>query len=284
MKATLHKPLFLIALLLVLLTFSNVVSSSREPEAATVATPTLSVSGEPGAVTASAYAVFVVESGTILASANTAEVLPIASVTKLATAAAIMQSPDIETETTITYTDLLAEGRAGKLEIGEKHTLRGLLFPLLLESSNDAAAVYERVTSNGVITDMNNFAKGAGMLQTNFTDASGLSDTNVSTVSDLVTFTRHLVSKYPAVLDITRLKAYVGPYTGLINNSPVIERGYQGGKHGYTYAAGRTLVAVFEEPLEGGSVSIGYVILGSDNLAADTETLRAFVRDSVRFE
>ena len=185
---------------------------------------------------------------------------------------------------TITYSDLLADGRAGKLEIGERYTYRQLLFPLLLESSNDAAAVYERVTGDGVIADMNTLAKEVGMTATKFADASGLSDGNVSTVGDLLLLTRHLVREYPEVLDITRLKTHMGPYSGLVNNSPVIERGYQGGKHGYTYAAGRTLVAVFTEPFEAGSVEIGYVILGSDNLATDTETLRAFVRDSVRFE
>ena len=96
MPVSLHKPLLLVAFFLVLFTFSNVVSSSREPAAEAAVTPTLSVEGEPGALTATAYAVFEVESGTILASANTSTVLPIASVTKLATAAAIIDSPDIE--------------------------------------------------------------------------------------------------------------------------------------------------------------------------------------------
>jgi D-alanyl-D-alanine carboxypeptidase len=166
MKPSLHKPLFLVALLLVLLTFSNVVSSSREPEVLVVAAPSLSVEGEVGAVTASAFAIFSLADGTILASANTSEVLPIASVTKLATAAVIIESPDIEEVVTITYSDLLADGRAGKLEIGERYTYRQLLFPLLLESSNDAAAVYERVTSERIIADMNTLASMVGMPET----------------------------------------------------------------------------------------------------------------------
>lgn len=284
MKASLHKPLLLIAFFLVLLTFTNVVSSSREPEAEAADTPSLSVGGEPGALTASAFAVFEVESGTILASANTSEVLPIASVTKLATAAALVEGVDLEEVAIVTYGDLLADGRAGKLEAGEPYTLRQLLFPLLLESSNDAAAVYERVTGGEVILDMNTLADEVGMTNTSFADASGLSDANVSTVGDLVLLAKHLMVNNPEVLDITRLKTHMGPHSGLVNNSPVIERGYLGGKHGYTYAAGRTLVAVFAEPFETGPVEIGYVILGSENLVDDTETLRAFVRDSVRFE
>lgn len=283
MPAILHKPLLLVAFLLLLFTFSNIFSSNSGPVSAAPA-PILSVSGEPGVVSASAYAIFALSDGTILASNNTTAVLPIASVTKLATAASIVKNANLEETVTVTASDLLAEGRAGKLAAGEEYTLRELLFPLLLESSNDAAAVYERATDGAVIAQMNTLVEEAGMTDTHFADASGLSDRNVSTVGDLVTFIQYLTREYQSVLDITRLKTHVGPYSGLVNNSPVIDGGYLGGKHGYTVAADRTLVAVFEEQLGAGPVEVGYVILGSENLVADTEILRAFVRDSVRFE
>ena len=283
MPATLHKPLLLVAFLLVLFAFSNFFSSDRGPVSAAPA-PTLSVSGEPGVISASAYAIFALSDGTILASDNTTAVLPIASVTKLATAASIVKNANLEETVTVTTSDLLAEGRAGKLAVGEEYTMRELLFPLLLESSNDAAAVYERATDDAVITQMNQLVEEAGMTTTHFADASGLSDRNVSTVSDLVTFMQYLTKEHQSVLDITRLKTHVGPYSGLVNNSPVIDGGYLGGKHGYTVAADRTLAAVFEEQLGAGPVEVGYVILGSENLVADTEILRSFVRDSVRFE
>jgi len=283
MPAILHKPLLLVAFLLVLFAFSNFFSSDRGPVSAAPA-PTLSVSGSPRVISASAYAIFALSDGTILASNNTMAVLPIASVTKLATAASIVKNANLEETVTVTTSDLLAEGRAGKLAVGEEYTMRELLFPLLLESSNDAAAVYERATDDAVITQMNQLVEDAGMTATHFADASGLSDRNVSTVGDLVTFIQYLTKEHQSVLDITRLKTYVGPYSGLVNNSPVIDGGYLGGKHGYTVAADRTLVAVFEEQLGAGPVEVGYVILGSENLVADTEILRTFVRDSVRFE
>jgi len=283
MSVTLHKPLLLVVLLLALFAFSNVVSSSRSPVSAAT-TPVLRIVGEPGEISADAYAVFVIKDGTVLASANTDSVLPIASVTKLATAAAVFDSTDLEEVVTVSSSDLLTEGRAGKLQAGEEYTYRELLFPLLLESSNDAAAVYERVTDSDVVVEMNQLAEAAGLTETYFADASGLSDKNVSTIGDLVDLVQYLVDKHPAVLDITRLKNYVGPYSGLINNSPVIAPGYLGGKHGYTTAANRTLVAVFEEEFSGDSLAVGYVVLGSENLVADMEILRTFVRDSVRFE
>src|SRR3989338_1247999 len=116
MPATLHKPLLLVAFLLVLFAFSNFFSSDRGPVSAAPA-PILSVSGEPDAVSASAYAIFALSDGTILASENTTAVLPIASVIKLATAARIVKNANLEETVSVPASDLLAEGRAGKLAV-----------------------------------------------------------------------------------------------------------------------------------------------------------------------
>ena len=73
----------------------------------------------------------------------------------------------------MTQDDVAAEGRAGKLEAGQKYVLRDLLFPLLLESSNDAAAVFERTLGK------------ISFPQVQLADASGLSSYNVASASDL---------------------------------------------------------------------------------------------------
>lgn len=74
---------------------------------------------------------------------------------------------------------------------------------------------------------------------------------------------------------------YIGSYTGWLNNNPIAtESGYRGGKHGYTIAANRTLVAVFDETINGHPYTLGYIILGSDDLKADFLTLRDFVNSS----
>lgn len=284
MQAFFIKHGLLIFGLFVLLTYSSVVSSSREPVAAVVAAPVFSVQGDEPRVSASAFAVFDVTTGKVFASRAADQTLPIASITKLATAAALMDTADTEAVVTIREVDVAAEGRAGKLAIGEEYTVRELLFPLLLESSNDAAAALERVKAGELTTHMTEVADAAGMNDTVFADASGLSDRNVSTTEDLQRFLTYLASEYPHVLDITQLTSYVGEYSTLVNNSPVLDDAYVGGKHGFTEAAGRTLAALYTEEVGGVEHTFGYVLLGSDDLRADTAALRAFVRDSVRFE
>jgi D-alanyl-D-alanine carboxypeptidase len=83
---------------------------------------------------------------------------------------------------------------------------------------------------------------------------------------------------------MTRLKQYIGEYTGWVNNSPVRDmEGYRGGKHGYTKAANRTLAAVFAESSLGNR-ELGYIILGSNDIRSDTEALRTAVLHSVEIQ
>lgn len=220
-------------------------------------------------VSARAYEVFDVATGEIIFAVNEDLELPIASVTKLFTAEAVLKSSKLENQITITAADVATEGRAGKLEIGQTYTLRQLLFPLLLESSNDAATAITRV-----IPEIN-------LADKTLTDASGLSAKNVATVKSLALAAREIYQNEPYVFDVTTLKQYVGEYTGWVNNSPVVnEAGYKGGKHGYTAAANHTLIAIFAEPSLNGR-EIGYVLLDSDDLLTDIKELRSMIADSV---
>jgi len=222
-------------------------------------------------VSAKAYEVFDVQTGEILLAYNAEESLPIASVTKLFTAAKVLDSAVAE-PLIITNQDIATEGRSGKLEAGQEYSGHELLFPLLIESSNDAATALARTF--GEIPLAGHFLD----------DASGLSDKNIATVSQLSGEVRSLYARLPHLFDVTTLQQYIGEHTGWINNSPVFDLpGYKGGKHGFTYAANQTLVAIFaEESLE--DRELGYVLLGSDDVRTDTQTLRAAVKDSVRLE
>jgi len=221
-------------------------------------------------VTAKAYSVIDIETGKQLLAYNATEELPIASVTKLFTAAALAIS---ETEeVVINNEDVATEGRAGKLKAGQTYTTDELLFPLLLESSNDAAAALERTVDNLSFNGKP------------LADASGLSSANRASAEVLAKAVRELYQNQPHLFDITRLRQYVGEYTGWVNNSPVRDLpGYRGGKHGYTVAAGKTLAAIFAEPSLD-ERELAYVILGSDDLKADTIALREAVAYSVHLE
>ncbi len=219
---------------------------------------------------AEAYAIFDVETGTVLTSQNAEEKRPIASVTKLFSAATVLDDALLEEATEITWNDIETEGRAGKLVAGEEYTNRELLWPLLLESSNDAAAALERANPN-LLAEMNQLASSRGLDTFNFADASGLSAENTASAQDLAILTAELYRTEPHLFDITQLPQYVGEETGWVNNNPFIhDEAYRGGKHGFTYEAGRTGVFIFDE----GERTLGYVVLGSDDLVADITKLR----------
>jgi D-alanyl-D-alanine endopeptidase (penicillin-binding protein 7) len=213
-------------------------------------------------------------------------VRPIASVTKLLSAALFYEHATATNRATITWSDVNTDGRSGRLQAGQEYTYKDLLFPALLESSNDASVVMNRVAPVDLIKEMNQYSLEHGLSQTMFADASGLSDRNVSTAYELGLLSSALYEEFPHIFDITRLKTYINHINSWMNNNPfVYDEGYRGGKHGYTYAANRTVVAFFDEELQSGQVrTIGYVLLGSDGLQTDMKHLRAYVQRSVSYE
>lgn len=219
------------------------------------------------AITAEAYLIENLETGAVVFEKNKDEARPIASLTKLFTAAIANQTDSLEEDTLIVWQDVVTEGTSGSLGLGQVYTVRDLLFPLLLSSSNDAASAVERVIGSEVYTaKKTEVLTSAGLTNTELKDASGLSDQNTSTPAELAKFLRYLKDSEPYVLDITRLKSYVGPYHGWINNNPGVSyEAWRGGKHGYTYAAGRTFAGIYER--EGTPYAI--VLLHSDDLHED---------------
>ena len=234
---------------------------------------------------AKAYAVFDLQTGTEIASRNAEEVLPIASITKLVTAGVFYENTDLNATTTILWNDLNTEGAAGRLHFAEEYSHHELLFPLLLESSNDAASTMLRVDPD-LLMRMGERVASLGLTHTRFADPSGLSSENVSTAYELSVLMRDLYGKQPHIYDITRLSQYIGTHTGWLNNNPFAhEEGYVGGKHGFTFEANKTGVSFFNEVLENGTVrTIGYVVLGSDDLKQDVAVLRQEVLKSVSLQ
>lgn len=239
------------------------------------------ITGELPQVSASSYLVFDIETGEHIVEHEGNIRRPIASVTKLISAVSLRNTANLEATTTITYDDVATEGRAGKLVVGEIYTLRELRLPLLLESSNDAATVMERVTNGAVVNEMNNLAQAHGV-SARFLDASGLSAKNIASAEDLAVLANYIYEVHPDVFDITKVSQYIGEYTGWFNNNPGKHiDGYQGGKHGYTEAAGRTILNLYKHDFPSESRVLGYVLLNSANLKADLETLHSYVAGNV---
>lgn len=222
-------------------------------------------------VSATAWGLYDARTNKLLSGHNTEAVLPIASITKLFTAYAVAATDSYDETVIINWHDLETHGRAGRFAHGDTFTLRELLFPLLLESSNDAGEAIARILGNRFAARVAQVADDISLDATTIADASGLSNNNVSSVADVASFVQHMHDAYPYVLDITRLSLYVGEDNGWRNNSPLYTSiGYQGGKHGFTSAAGRTFVGIFHMP-DGAEVVL--VLLGSSDLVRDARVL-----------
>lgn len=249
--------------------------------------PQLSVqSGVMGLLTAQSAYVFDVETGEQIYAKDADAMRPVASVTKLLSSAMFYEHASQTEMVRIAYSDILTEGRSGRLQAGQQYIARELLVPALLESSNDASVAMYRLSGNTLVAHMNDYVQSLSLSQTRFSDTSGLSSANVSSARELATLSVFLRKDYPHIFDYTQLKTYLNHINAWMNNSPYIhEDGYKGGKHGYTPKAGRTAVAFFEEKLPSGTERvIGYVLLDSDVLKDDMQSLRTYVQQNVDYK
>lgn len=237
-------------------------------------------------VSSLSYLVADLETGKVLLSQNINQQLPIASVTKLMTAVVAEENLGLDTKTVISQDAIDTYGTQGDLRTKETYTVGELLYPLLLESSNDAAeALALTKDRENFLNTMNEKAKNIGLLNTSFNDASGLSAENVSTVTDLFRLTQY-ISKYRSyIFDITTLKTKQLGKKNWINNSRFRnDRDYVGGKNGYIDEARKTHIVLFDETFNKETRTIAYIILRSDDVSYDIKMLRDFVYKNVEYK
>jgi len=143
----------------------------------------------------------------VLFKKNASEELPIASLSKLMTALIVLENYDLEKEIDITKEAINQEGTFGQLSSGRVYSVGYLLYPLLMESSNDAAFAlandYENMDLLSFLQLMNSKAETLGLANTYFFNSSGLEpeedknavNLNYSTAEDLVKLTEELLKK-----------------------------------------------------------------------------------------
>ena len=177
-----------------------------------------------------------------------------ASIAKIMTCLIAIEEKPLNLVVTITREDILAEGSAIYLPEGEEVYLKDLLYGLMLRSGNDAAhaiaiAVAGSVEEFAVL--MNRKAEEIGMKNSRFANPSGLdSETqNFSTSFDMALLMSYAMDN-PLFREINNTKTHSFTTLGtetkhtfqnkhrLINQQSI----YNGGKTGFTRAAGRTLV------------------------------------------
>lgn len=214
---------------------------------------------------------------------------PMASLTKIMTAIIALDTPKPDDRYIVTKDDMVTGDDMG-VSPGEVYDLQDLLYGLVLHSGNDAAEVLAHNYPGGrnaFIKAMNNKAKALGMLDTNYTNPTGLEGDGpqYTTTYDLLIATRYALEHYPLFAQVVSTATYTIPATSehkeidLSNETNLLTTypGVEGVKTGYTPEAGLCLVTYLNY---GGHKIIG-IILNSQDRRNEMKSLLDYSLETV---
>ncbi len=226
------------------------------------------------------------QSGEIYFEKNGADRWPLASITKLTTAAYAtlhIGNDQLVSVGAALLVSLNPESSSSSILPGE-YAMHDLLYALLLPSSNVAAeALAQNFGREQFLAGMNALATEWGAASTHFEDPTGLSPANQSTAHDILKIAQAIYIKYPEIFKITRTPKFtITEHTSgkrqsfasinLFAGKP----DFIGGKTGYTDEAGGNLVSVFSD----GGRPILIMALGTDDRFGETEKLLSWFKES----
>lgn len=234
-------------------------------------------------LSARSYFVVDLDSNTVLAELDSHVRLPVASLVKIATAMTALHLADSQRPIPISVDAARTiPNRMGILP-GDILTVEELLYGLLLDSGNDAAAALAEALggTNEFVATMNMLALDLQMENTNFTNPAGFDEPeNYSSAFDMALLTRHILNEEPLLRLIVGTKRHIIESTpdhgwfGPTNLNRLLSQypGAFGVKTGKTGRAGYTLVATAER--NGRTLLV--VVLGSKTHFDDAVRLLDF--------
>ena len=150
------------------------------------------------AISASSYIAYDLDNDIVYYEKNVGDKRLIASITKILTAIVTIENVDINKNVEVGEEVLKAYGSAVYIEVGEKLTIKDLLYGLMLRSGNDAAIVLAKNvagSNDNFAKLMNKLATDIGMKNSYFINPHGLEDNdgngNISTAKDMALLTRY---------------------------------------------------------------------------------------------
>lgn len=232
-------------------------------------------------IDASSAVVFNTKSSKFLYSLNSRQELPVASLTKIMTAMAVLDNLSKDDIVIVPEEAIRVDGEKQTLYLNETITVGNLFTMMLVESSNDAAyalAYHGQKLGLDIVYKMNEKALKIGMRDTHFLDPAGLDDMGYSTAEDVLKMVRYS-QNYPEIwktltqkeVDIPSLDGSIVHVTRNTNQLLGIIGNIVGGKTGYTDAAGGCMILLVYLPEKDDTIIS--VVLGSDQRFTDTQTL-----------
>lgn len=244
------------------------------------------------AINAKAFLISDLSSGEIILEKRAEEKLPIASLAKLMTAVTAHEIIYLGRSIKVTPQMLASVSQIFYPAIGERYIGLDLLYPLLMQSSNDSAKVLSGfVGDETFVRNMNAKATSLQMTDTQFADASGISVQNISTASDISKLLQYIYYKRPFLFDIGKGVAFenvglikIGDTINIPNlknvNEFIGDPDLIGVKNEETSVAKQTLVTVWNIRTAQGDVPVAIIVLGSENRKNDTDILLKWLKDN----
>ncbi len=245
-KLQMRKAASVLTAVLLCVSYLTPVSATGGSEAASLYTPP--------ALSAHSAILLEADSGNVITEKNADVRMSPASTTKIMTALVAIEQGDIEKTVAIHKDAVGIEGSSVYLYEGERLTLSDLLYAMLLESANDAAAAIAIEVSGSIeaFADlMNQKATSLGLENTHFENPHGLD------APEHYTTARELALIARAAMQNATFREIVGTYkktvplnetegVRLLMNHNKLLRAYKGCigiKTGYTKKSGRCLVS-----------------------------------------
>ncbi|CAB3389187.1 D-alanyl-D-alanine carboxypeptidase [Kyrpidia spormannii] len=163
------------------------------------------------------------------------------------------------------------------LDPREKFTLKDMITFVAVHSANDAAVAIAEYVGGSVgqfVKRMNEKAQELGLTHTHFVNPDGLHDPNhYTTARDMAVLARDLITKYPEVLDYTKIHdMWIRNHTfdvSATNNLLGKYPGMDGLKTGFTDQAGYCLTATAQQ---GGVRLISVIMKDPDDQSRQKDT------------
>jgi len=205
-------------------------------------------------VSAESAVVIEAESGNIIYEKNAHTRRGMASTTKIMTAVCAIENMGADTLVTVPQEAAGIEGSSVYLKAGEKITLENLLYALMLQSANDAAAAIAIAVSGsieGFAELMNAKAAELGLCDTHFENPHGLDgESHYTTAYELAKIAAYALENNTFARIVSTVKHNIpanefSPARTLVNHNRLL-REYDdiiGVKTGFTKKCGRTLVS-----------------------------------------
>lgn len=183
---------------------------------------------------------------------NINEIRSVASISKIMTAILAIESGKLDDVVTIDDEINKAYGSGIYIKVGEKMTLRDLVYGLMLRSGNDAALAIAHYVSGSVedfVNLMNKKANELKMTNTLFNNPSGLDEEkgNMSTARDMAILMSYCIKndEFKTITSTKKYKLTTNKNTYSWTNKNKLLFSYKhliSGKTGFTKIAKRTLV------------------------------------------